>query len=73
MIVCCIMSGLFFNDAQGVTHSIELSLFDGVSVWRAIVDGHDIVFFDCDASVEARELLNCAVDAWGCDFWGGSV
>lgn len=65
--MCCIMSGLFFNDAQGVTHSIELSLFDGVSVWRAIVDGHDIVFFECGVDVSLRVLLNHAVDAWVAD------
>lgn len=58
------MSGLFFNDVFGVTHSLELELFDGVSVWRGIVDGFDVVFFECGSDVSLRGLLNCAVAAW---------
>ena len=56
-------SGLFFN-YWGVTHSLELELFEGASVWRAIVDGSTVVFFEADDGLGASELMGRAIDVW---------
>lgn len=60
------MSGLFFNDGVGVTHSLELCLFDGVGVWRGIVDGFDVFFFDAGTDVFDVSVFGLAVDLWLC-------
>lgn len=56
-------SGIFFN-YWGVTHTLELELFEGGSVWRAIVDGSQVVFFEVEDELSAKELMNRAIDAW---------
>lgn len=63
-------SGIFFNH-WGITHTLQLELFDRPSVWRAVVDSgepHEVeVFFDADTSVDIIELTNFAVEAWLAD------
>lgn len=63
-------TGIFFNH-WGVTHSLELSLFDRPSVWRAVVDSgeaHEIeVFFEAPTDCEIVDLISFAVEAWLAD------
>lgn len=63
-------SGIFFN-YWGVTHELELELWDSPNVWRAIVDGSQVVFFEADSDAGAIELMNCAIDAWLVDGLNG--
>ena len=56
-------SGIFFN-FFGVTHSLELQLFEGSTVWRAIVDGSRVLFFEAEVGLAAVDLIDRAVDAW---------
>ena len=56
-------SGIFFN-FFGVTHSLELQLFEGSTVWRAIVDGSQVLFFEAEVGLAAVDLIDRAVDAW---------
>jgi hypothetical protein len=56
-------SGIFFN-FFGVTHSLELQLFEGSTVWRAIVDGSHVLFFEAEDGLAAVDLIDCAIDAW---------
>lgn len=56
-------SGIFFN-FFGVTHSLELQLFEGSTVWRAIVDGSQVLFFEADDGLGAVGLIDRAVDCW---------
>lgn len=57
------VSGIFFNWC-GVTHQLELSLFDGSGVWRGIVDGVHVVFFECGVDCDVTVLIDRAVDVW---------
>lgn len=57
------VSGLFFN-WWGVTHSLELELFEGSTVWRAVVDGSHVLFFDAEPGLFAVDLIGRAVDVW---------
>ena len=57
--VCGMASGIFFN-VDDVTHELELSLFDGASVWRAIVDGWDVFFFECGLDADIVEAVSMA-------------
>ena len=56
-------SGIFFN-FFGVTHSLELGLFEGASVWRAIVDGSRVLVFEAEVGLAAVDLIDRAIDAW---------
>jgi hypothetical protein len=56
-------SGIFFNWC-GVTHRLELQLFEGATVWRAIVDGSQVLFFEAEQGLFAVDLIERAVDAW---------
>lgn len=56
-------SGIFFVWC-GVTHRLELGLFEGDCVWRAIVDGSQVLFFEADAGADVVELVDRAVDCW---------
>lgn len=56
-------SGIFFN-YWGVTHELELDLFEGPTVWRAIVDGSQIFFFEAEHDLGAIDLMNRAIDVW---------
>jgi hypothetical protein len=56
-------SGIFFN-YWGVTHVLELQLFEGGTVWRAIVDGSDVLFFEAEVGLAAVDLIDRAVDCW---------
>ena len=42
----------------------EASLFDGVSVWRAIVDGWQVLFFEGDGSLVGDGLAFEVLSAW---------
>lgn len=55
-------SGIYFN-YWGVTHELELELWEAPTVWRAIVDGSHVFFFECDDD-GAVELMNRAIDCW---------
>ena len=56
-------SGIFFN-YWGVTHSLELELFEGSTVWRAVVDGSVVLFFEAEPDLFAVDLIGRAVDCW---------
>lgn len=56
-------SGIFFNWC-GVTHRLELGLFEGDGVWRAIVDGSVVLFFEAEPGLDVVELVERAVDCW---------
>lgn len=56
-------SGIFFN-WWGVTHRLELELFEGASVWRAIVDGSQVLFFEAELDLCAVDLIDRAIDCW---------
>ena len=56
-------TGIFFN-AHGAEHTLELSLFDAPTVWRAIIDGHDVLFFDAEEDAPAQTLISLAVNTW---------
>lgn len=62
--------GIFFNH-WGVTHELELSLFDRPTTWRAVVDPgepHEVeVFFDAGTEVDIVDLIEEAVGAWLAD------
>lgn len=60
------MSGLFFT-YEGVLHELVLSCVDGVSVWRGVVDGVDVVFWDSGLEFVETDLLMVfggLVDVW---------
>ena len=60
------MSGLFFN-YLGVSHELVVSCVDGVSVWRGVVDGVDVVFWDSGLGFDETDLVMVVgglVDAW---------
>lgn len=56
-------SGIFFN-YWGRTHQLELQLFEGSTVWRAIVDGSQVLFFEAEHGLAAVDLIGRAVDCW---------
>ena len=56
-------SGIFFNWC-GVTHRLELELFEGSTVWRAIVDGSSVLFFEAEVGLSSVDLIDRAVDCW---------
>ena len=58
--------GIFFN-YWGVTHELELCLFDRPTVWRAVVDGVDVVFFDASTDADVIDLIDLAIGAWVAD------
>ena len=65
--MCCLMAdGIFFN-YWGVTHELELCLFDRPTVWRAVVDGDVVVFFDAGTDVDVVGLIDLAIGAWVAD------
>ena len=56
-------SGIFFN-YWGVTHELELELWEAPTVWRAIVDGCQVFFFECEEDLGVNELMSRAIDCW---------
>jgi hypothetical protein len=68
---CCWMAdGIFFN-YWGITHELELCLFDRPTVWRAVVDGglpcEVTVFFDAPTDSDVIDLIDLAIGAWVAD------
>ena len=43
---------------------LELELVEGATVWRAIVDGSQIFFFEAEHDLGAVELMSRAIDVW---------
>lgn len=56
-------TGIFFNFKRE-THSLQFAIFEKPTVWRAVVDESDEVFFEAETNLDIIAIIELAVTAW---------